>query len=89
MVEVAADGPVTIDPAACWDTVSGELLMNMYDTLVVFDGEHLDKYLPQLADTWAVQNIAGVTSPDGLPSRAQRQRFLTYKSSICLFTCIY
>ena len=56
----------TIDPAACYDFASGELLMNMYDTLVFFDGERVDRYLPQLADNWTVENITGTTSPDGL-----------------------
>jgi peptide/nickel transport system substrate-binding protein len=60
-------GPVTIDPAACYDTASGELIMNIYETLVFFDGEHMDRYLPQLADSWTVENITGTTSPDGLP----------------------
>jgi len=57
----------TIDPAACYDTASGELLMNMYDTLVFFNGEHMDQYIPQLADSWTLENITGTTSPDGLP----------------------
>ena len=64
---IEGGGPATIDPAACYDTGSGELIMNIYGTLVFFDGEHLDKYLPQLADNWAVENITGTTSPDGLP----------------------
>jgi peptide/nickel transport system substrate-binding protein len=48
----------TVDPAACYDTASGELLMNCYDTLVFYDGEHVDRYMPQLATEWSiVENI--------------------------------
>lgn len=63
---IEGGGPFTIDPAASYDTASGELLMNMYDTLVFFDGERVDRYLPQLADNWTIENITGTTSPDGL-----------------------
>ncbi len=63
---IEGGGPYTIDPAACYDTASGELLMNIYDTLVFFDGERMDGYLPQLADNWTIQNITGTTSSDGL-----------------------
>jgi peptide/nickel transport system substrate-binding protein len=49
------DGPLTVDPAACYDVASAELLMNVYDTLIVYDGEHVDKYLPQLATEWLVK----------------------------------
>jgi peptide/nickel transport system substrate-binding protein len=68
IVEATIEGGsiATVDPAASYDTSSGELLMNMYDTLVFFDGEHVDGYLPQLADNWTVENITGTTSPDGL-----------------------
>ena len=65
--EIEGGGPATIDPAAAYDFESGELIMNIYETLVFFDGEHMDKYLPQLADNWTVENITGTTSPDGIP----------------------
>ncbi len=39
----------TVDPAASYDTASSELIMNMYDTLVSFDSERMDRYLPSLA----------------------------------------
>jgi len=55
----------TVDPAACYDTASGELLMHVYDTLVFFDGEHLDSYLPQLATSWSiVENVPPILDPD-------------------------
>ena len=68
IIEATIDGgnPVTIDPAACYDTASGELLFNMYDTLIFFNGEHLDQYLPSLATSWTIENITGTTSPEGL-----------------------
>ncbi len=61
LIEANIEGssPGTVDPAFCYDTASGELLMNVYDTLVSFDGERLDRYIPQLATDWAVENITG------------------------------
>jgi peptide/nickel transport system substrate-binding protein len=58
IIEATIDGgsgPSTVDPANCYDTASGELLMNVYDTLVSFDGEHVDRYLPQLATEWNLE----------------------------------
>jgi peptide/nickel transport system substrate-binding protein len=55
----------TVDPAACYDTASGELMLQVYDTLVFFDGEHLDRYLPQLATSWSiVENVPPILDPD-------------------------
>jgi peptide/nickel transport system substrate-binding protein len=59
--------PDTVDPAWSYDTASGELLFNVYETLIAFDGEHADMYLPQLATDWILENITGTTSPEGLP----------------------
>jgi len=43
------EGPVTVDPAKCCDMVSAELIFNVYETLVFFDGERYDVFMPQLA----------------------------------------
>jgi len=58
--------PDTVDPAWSYDTASGELLFNVLETLIVFDGEHADMYLPCLATDWILENITGTTSPEGL-----------------------
>ena len=67
IIEATIDGgnPQTIDPAAAYDTASGELLMNMYDTLVFFNGEHLDQYIPQLASSWTLTNLTGLGQTNG------------------------
>jgi peptide/nickel transport system substrate-binding protein len=59
--------PRTVDPALCYDTASAELIMNCYDTLMFFDGERMDSFLPQIAESWTIENIIGETSPEGLP----------------------
>ncbi|MCZ2128432.1 MAG: ABC transporter substrate-binding protein [Anaerolineales bacterium] len=48
----------TFDPALAYDTASGEILQNVYETLVFYDGEATDKFVPQLAESWE-------TSADG------------------------
>jgi ABC-type transport system substrate-binding protein len=42
-------GPDTLDPALSYDTASGEVIQNIYETLVFYDGEATDKFVPQLA----------------------------------------
>jgi len=39
----------TLDPALAYDTMSGEILQNIYETLIFYDGESLSKFVPQLA----------------------------------------
>jgi peptide/nickel transport system substrate-binding protein len=61
---IEGGGISTVDPASCYDTASGELLQNVYDTLVFYDGEHVDRFIPQLAESWIVQNITGTSNPE-------------------------
>ncbi len=65
---IAGGGPETVDPAWCYDTASAELIFNVYETLIYFDGELLEEYIPMLATSMpVVENITGTTSPEGLP----------------------
>lgn len=62
---IEGGNPETCDPAWSYDTASGELIFNIYETLIFFDGECVDKYIPQLAtDVW-IEEI-DETSPEGL-----------------------
>lgn len=49
----------TLDPAWHYDTASATAIFNIYETLVFYDGEHIDKFVPLLATAWNV-------SADGL-----------------------
>ena len=42
----------TLDPALAYDTASGEIIQNVYDTLVFYDGDKTDAFVPQLAESW-------------------------------------
>lgn len=48
----------TLDPALAYDTSSGEVIQNIYQTLVFYDGIATDKFVPMLAESWT-------TSEDG------------------------
>ncbi len=48
----------TFDPALSYDTSSGEIIQNVYQTLVFYDGEATDKFVGMLATDWK-------TSEDG------------------------
>lgn len=47
--EAIGNFPATLDPANCYDSVSAELISNIYETLIAFDGESNDVFRPQLA----------------------------------------
>ncbi|HEY8477842.1 MAG TPA: ABC transporter substrate-binding protein [Chloroflexota bacterium] len=51
--------PVTLDPARAYDTGSGGILENIYETLYTYDGESIDVLVPSLA-------VDHQVSPDGL-----------------------
>jgi len=75
LVIARTDGliPDTVDPARLYWFDSFELVQNVYETLVSFDGECVDKYVPQLAsavptlENGLIQNVTGQFSPEGLP----------------------
>jgi len=52
-------GPRTLDPAWAYDTASGVVIMNVYETLIEFKGATTTGFIPELAESWTV-------SPDGL-----------------------
>ena len=62
---VSIGDPVSLDPAEAYDTASGAVLTNTYETLVFYDRDRTDKLIPILAEEVpTVQN--GLVSPDGL-----------------------
>ncbi|GAP12291.1 bacterial extracellular solute-binding proteins, family 5 Middle [Longilinea arvoryzae] len=48
----------TLDPALAYDTASGEIIQNVYEGLVFYDGAKPSEFVPQLAESWT-------TSDDG------------------------
>ena len=44
--------PETVDPAWAYDTASGVLINNVYETLINFDREHTGQFVPALAKDW-------------------------------------
>ncbi len=55
----------SLDPAYAYDTTSGSRIMNIYETLVFWDGEKTDEFIPMLATKVpSVEN--GLLSADGL-----------------------
>jgi peptide/nickel transport system substrate-binding protein len=48
--------PETLDPALDYETAGGDIIQNVYETLVFYDGEATDKFVPQLAESWEVSD---------------------------------
>ncbi|GAA5534443.1 ABC transporter substrate-binding protein [Deinococcus aluminii] len=53
VVQEAADTP-TLDPGATYDTASGEIVENIYETLLTYRGNSLRDLKPLLATGWTV-----------------------------------
>ncbi|MBI5296174.1 MAG: ABC transporter substrate-binding protein [Chloroflexi bacterium] len=50
----------TLDPALAYDTASAEVIQNTYETLVFYDGEATDAFVPMLAESWEVSEDGSV-----------------------------
>jgi peptide/nickel transport system substrate-binding protein len=48
--------PVSLDPARAYDTGSGAILENVYETLFTYKGEAIDEFEPALATDYTVSN---------------------------------
>ena len=45
--------PVSMDPARAYDTGSGGIIENIYETLMAYDGQAIDKFVPRwLCGSW-------------------------------------
>lgn len=53
-VQVTFGEPETLDPALGYDTASAEIIFNIYEPLIFYDGIHTDRFVPLLAETWEV-----------------------------------
>nr|ADM94996.1 ABC-type dipeptide transport system periplasmic component [uncultured Atribacterota bacterium] len=49
MVYATIGGPETMDPHWSYDTASGEIIFQVYDNLIAYDGESIEKFVPMLA----------------------------------------
>ncbi|MCK6540053.1 MAG: ABC transporter substrate-binding protein, partial [Anaerolineales bacterium] len=48
--------PETLDPALDYETAGGEIVSNIYETLVWYNRQKADEFLPQLATDWTVSD---------------------------------
>jgi peptide/nickel transport system substrate-binding protein len=64
-VGIGGSGPESVDYSWVYDTASGEILQNVMDTLVTFNGEHLDEFLGRVATNWTGPSggLWGYTGP--------------------------
>jgi peptide/nickel transport system substrate-binding protein len=64
MIVATIGEPETLDPAWAYDTASGEVIFNIYNTLIFFDREHVDKFVPVIAaEVPSIEN--GLVKDDG------------------------
>ncbi len=54
----------TLDPALAYDTASGEIIQNVYETLVFYKGDSTEEFIPQLATEVPTVENGGI-SADG------------------------
>lgn len=64
-VEVTAGDIDTLDPALAYDTASGEVIQNVYNSLIFYDGAETAKFVPALATEVPSAENGGI-SADGM-----------------------
>ncbi|MEM4211753.1 MAG: ABC transporter substrate-binding protein [Nitrososphaerota archaeon] len=50
IIEATIGEPETLDPAWAYDTASGEVIFNIYETLIFFNREKVDEFIPMIAE---------------------------------------
>lgn len=55
-VDASFGEPDSFDPAYDYETQGGEVLINVYDRLVQYDGESTSEFKPMLAESWEIQD---------------------------------
>ncbi|MEM3589355.1 MAG: hypothetical protein QXE25_05895, partial [Nitrososphaerota archaeon] len=64
IIEATIGEPETLDPAWAYDTASGEVIFNIYETLIFFNREKVDEFIPMIAEKVpSVEN--GLIKDDG------------------------
>jgi peptide/nickel transport system substrate-binding protein len=48
--------PETLDPALDYETAGGEIVANVYETLVWYNREKASEFIPQLAESWDISD---------------------------------
>ncbi len=48
--------PETLDPALDYETAGGEIVANIYETLVWYNREKASEFIPQLAESWTISD---------------------------------
>ncbi|MCC7512361.1 MAG: ABC transporter substrate-binding protein, partial [Anaerolineae bacterium] len=46
--------PETLDPALDYETAGGEIIANIYETLIWYNRQNADEFIPQLAESWDI-----------------------------------
>lgn len=60
--------PQTVDPAWSYDTASGFLIFNVYDTLINFEREDVGVFSPSIATDWSINQPPRYDAPEGTNS---------------------
>jgi peptide/nickel transport system substrate-binding protein len=76
-VNVTFGEPNLLDPALSYDTFSAEIIQNVYEGLVFFDGESTSDVVPQLARSYQI-------SPDGLEYAFTLRRDIEFHNGAAL-----
>jgi peptide/nickel transport system substrate-binding protein len=56
LVAATVGEPETVDPAWAYDGASKGLIFNVYETLIFYDGESVDEFVPMLATDWGISD---------------------------------
>lgn len=68
MIMESIGDPETVDPAWAYDTASAMLIFNVYDTLIFFDHERVDKFEYSLATEYSINQPPDPAAPPGTNS---------------------
>ena len=56
MIEATINGPESLDPSWAYDTASGDVILNVYETLVFPKKDSATEFVPMLATSWDISS---------------------------------
>jgi len=56
MIEATINGPESLDPSWAYDTASGDVILNVYETLVFPNKDSATSFVPMLATSWDISS---------------------------------
>ncbi len=87
IIRASISDPESVDPAFDYETAGGEIIENVYERLVWYDGAAIDKFIPWLAESYTVSPSPGTAETGRGDSELETVPVQSWNGRICFRRC--